>query len=186
MLKSYSSSLVVIRVFSLWVTGLAIMFILWALSYRELPEGVLHDKFLVSMLDFTTPNKAYILLEILGYNLLLVVVPILISNLFRVKDFPIGYLLTLYHWGLYGLFLGTNSFYFPSILRPVPSVENLLSGVGFYEISSYTIIAASTYSLYSNRIGLNLIQNLNRQDRFGLIIGFIILFLSNLFETWII
>lgn len=184
MQRLYLNESIFIRAVTLWTTGVAVMATLWALSYRGAPEGFLSDKLIVSALDFNQPSKIYVFVKILGYNLVFTCAPIFVANLFRVKWLPLGYLLALYHWGLYGLLLGTNSFYFRLAFRPVPSFEGMFSGAGFYEISSYTIIASSTYSLPLTKVKASFLKALSFQDRVGLTAGFIMLFFSNLYEAW--
>ncbi|MEM2964349.1 MAG: hypothetical protein QXE22_02715 [Candidatus Bathyarchaeia archaeon] len=180
----YLNESVFVRALTLWATGVALMAALWAVSYRDAPEGFLHNKFIVSALDFTQPSKIYVFLKIIGYNLVFACAPIVIANLISVKCLPVGYLLALYHWGLYGVLLGTNSLYFPLAFRPVPSFEGMFSSAGFYEISSYTVIATSTFSVRLTGQGTGFLQTLSFQDRIGLTTGFIMLFLSNLYEAW--
>lgn len=185
MRRLYLNENVLVRSVTLWATGLAVMAALWAVSYREAPEGLLRDKLIVSALNFAQPNKIYVFMQIMGYNLVFACAPISIANLIRVKWLPLGYLLTLYHWGLYGLLLGTNSFYIPMAFRAAPSFEGMVSGAGFYEISSYTIIASSTSTLslakWSSR---GFLHALSVQERIGLTAGFIMMFFSNLYEAW--
>jgi hypothetical protein len=88
-------------------------------------------------------------MRILLWNLCIGCVPIAIGNLARLKGFPLGCVLVFYHWGMYGVLLGTNSFVIPGPGRFVPSLVTLFYGSGIYEILSYTLISSATFNLYS-------------------------------------
>ena len=62
---------------------------------------------------------------------------------------PLGYILAFYHWGMYGILLGTNSFVIPGPGKFLPSLVTLFYGSGIYEISSYTLISSATFNLHT-------------------------------------
>ena len=94
-------------------------------------------------------NEALTFARIFLWNLCIGCVPIAIGNLARLKGVPLGYLLVFYHWGMYGVLLGTNSFVIPGPGRFVPSLVTLFYGSGIYEISSYTLISSATFNLHA-------------------------------------
>lgn len=73
------------------------------------------------------------------------------ANLVRVGHFPLGYIPVLAHWGLYGLFLGSDSFAHTQDGRLLPSVAVLVGRSGFVEMTGYTLLAAATTGLFLYR-----------------------------------
>ena len=73
------------------------------------------------------------------------------ANLFRIDRFPLGYLPVFFHWGMYGLILGTNSFGVVRDRPTVPSINRLVSSTGFLEIGAYTLLASATTGIWLYR-----------------------------------
>ena len=112
------------RVFSLWALGVIVNLVAWEIGYRFLPTAALKN---VLPAGFFIPGHAgvlHTLLTILVYNVGLASGLIVVANLFRVKDIPLGYLPVLFHWSLYGLFLGTDSFGISRGVRATPSLAH--------------------------------------------------------------
>ncbi|MBS7626685.1 hypothetical protein KEJ51_06590 [Candidatus Bathyarchaeota archaeon] len=115
----------------------------------------------------------------------MVCLPLVASNLFKMKGLPLGYPIILYHWTLYGALLGTNSFLIPSPLRPPPSIDAFSCGVGVYEITAYTLLATSTYDLKIRlKDGKPDIQGLPAGEAAGMILSILVLAASSLYEAW--
>ena len=162
------------------------MFLAWSISYRALPDGILHGKFLVSQIDIVTQELFSTFSRILTYNLFFACLPLILANLVRVKGLPLGYFLVFYHWILYGMLLGTNSFVMPSPSRLLPTLEIIFHGIGVYEITAYTIIAAATYGIadYFCRDQINLRTKMFlRSEKIFFVMSLALLILSNFVEA---
>jgi len=183
----FTSRNVLTRFLALWTAGFTCMYIAWSISYRALPDGVLCGKFLVNQVQIVTQELLSTFSRILTYNLFLACVPLVLANLVRVKGIPLGYMLASYHWVLYGMLLGTNSFIMPSPSRLLPSIGILFYGIGIYEITAYTLIAAATCSItvyFGGNISDVRIGSLLRSEKITLAISFALLAASNLVEAW--
>lgn len=139
------------RFVTLWAAGLVVHYAAWLLGYRFLPEGVLRGVFWSSNLPLEGGGAWTAAGRIILFNGVIAAGLILLANLFRVKDFPLGYLPVLVHWALYGLFLGTDSFSYPQGGKIAPSLSGLVGRIGFAEITGYTLVAAATAVLYQFR-----------------------------------
>ncbi len=124
-------------------------------------------------------------------------IPVAIGNLVRVKGVPLGYVLAFYHWGMYGVLLGTNSFVIPGPGRFLPSLTTLFYGSGIYEISSYTLISSATFSLHdrygdSTSYGASVRKHkwgalrLSKTELVVIAFAILILAISNYYEAWYI
>ena len=162
------------------------------LSYTTLPEGAARGAVIASYVPLQAPEPTSTFIRIFLYNLGLAVTSITIANLLKVKGYPLGYLLLLYHWFLYGIFLGTNSFMIPSVNKLFPSLATLFNGSGIYEITSYTIIAAATYGVGVSIEGLGssgketrLLENfrLSKAELATIIFAILLLAVANYFEA---
>ncbi|MGQ9543111.1 MAG: hypothetical protein ACUVTM_03330 [Candidatus Bathyarchaeia archaeon] len=185
--KALMSRNILVRTATLWTIGFILMYVSWMFSYRALPEGVLCGKFLVSRLEIMTYELLSTFSRIFSYNLLLVCLPLVTSNMFKVRGLPLGYLLLEYHWMLYGMLLGTNSFLIPSPLRIQPSIDTLTYGVGLYELTAYTLMVAATYSLrirFRNGVLKPDIQGFPAKEKVSLVTSTLLLAASNLYEAW--
>jgi len=85
---------------------------------------------------------------IILYNIVLASGFIIAANLFRVKWFPLGYFPVLFHWFLFGLFLGSNSFGVSKGEKLAPSLFHLFQSTGFMEITAYTLVATGSINVY--------------------------------------
>jgi hypothetical protein len=126
------------------------MFITWNFSYRSIEEGVLHGALIVSYIPLRTEDVLTTFTRVLLYNLGVAVLGIVVGNLVRIRSFPIGYALSLYHWGLFGTLLGTNSFVIAAPGKWAPSLM-IFDMTGFYELIAYTLIATATCGIYVYR-----------------------------------
>jgi hypothetical protein len=133
----------------MWIVGFAILLLTWIFSYRALPEGVVSGNSGVYYVPIKAEDVTVTFLRIVLWNLCVGCIPVAIGNFVRVKGIPLGYLLAFYHWGMYGVLLGTNSFVIPGPGKFLPSLTTLFYGSGIYEISSYTMLSSATFSLYS-------------------------------------
>ena len=185
-----------VRISTLWLTGFILLFIAWSLSYVSLPEGSARGTVIVSYIPLTTEEVNSTFLRIFIYNLSVAAALIFIANLIRIKGLPLGYFVLFYHWILYGIFLGTNSFMIPSATRLFPSLTTLFHGSGIYEITSYTLIAAATYNIgipVESMEGLKEKEGvleffrkrkLSKLEALTVISALIILLISNYLEAW--
>jgi len=187
-----------IRISSLWLTGLSLLFIAWTLSYIGLPEGSVRGGVVVAYIPLITEEVNSTFIRIFTYNLLLATASILIANLITIKTFPLGYLPLFYHWTLYGVFLGTNSFMIPSATKLIPSLITLFRGSGIYEVTSYTLIAAATCNIgipiefvtkMESRKGVITVlksrySRLTRWERVTMLAAIVLLMISNYLEAW--
>jgi len=137
-----------VRLGSMWIVGLAILLLAWVLSYRALPEGVARGSSAPYYVPIQAEDVMTTFIRIFLWNLCLGGVLIALANFFQIKGFPLGYLLVFYHWAMYGVLLGTNSFVIPGPERFFPSLTTLFYGSGMYEISAYTLISSATLNLH--------------------------------------
>lgn len=197
-MKLLTSHNLAVRASSLWLTGFTLLYVAWSLSYVSLPEGSVRGTTIAAYVPLTTQEVNSTFIRILTYNLLLAALSIFIANFIRVKGIPLGYLPLFYHWVLYGVFLGTNSFMIPSAAKLLPSLSTLFYGSGIYEITSYTLIAAATYNVgisveFFNEIGgqkgiiealKNVASRITRLEKATVMAAVILLMASNYLEAW--
>jgi hypothetical protein len=179
----------------MWIIGCAILFAAWVLSFRSLPEGIIRGSSGAYYVPVKAQDETMTFVRIFLWNVFVGCIPVAIGSLVRVKGIPLGYLLTFYHWGVYGVLLGTNSFVIPGPSKFIPSLTTLFYGSGIYEITAYTLISAATFALY-NRIGNSSgnLDSVRKQKTFALrlsktelvVIAFAILILAmaNYYEAW--
>lgn len=148
MLKTIGSENIWIRLCSMWIVGLVILLLAWVFSFKALPEAVVRGSSGAFYVPVKAEDPTATFLRVFLWNLCVGCIPVTIGNIVRVKGVPLGYVLAFYHWGTYGILLGTNSFVIPSLGRFLPSLTTLFHGSGIYEISSYTLISAATFNLY--------------------------------------
>jgi len=136
-------------------------------------------------LSVETPQVLTTFLRVLTVNLLIACGLVVLSNLFRVGDTPLGYLVVMGHSIMYAVLLGTNSFGIPAPTRFAPSLRTVLTRSGAFEITAYIAIAAATWGLVvwrqrswldwrSERVGSWRKWRLNRAEA-ALIVGAIVL-----------
>ncbi|MEM2876281.1 MAG: hypothetical protein QXL67_04965 [Candidatus Bathyarchaeia archaeon] len=175
--------------------GFIILLTSWSLSYVSLPEGSARGVVIVSYVPLTTEEVNSTFIRIFFYNLLVAAALITLANLIKVKGLPLGYFALLYHWALYGVFLGTNSFMLPSVAKLFPSLNTLFHGSGIYEITSYTILAAATYNIGFSLEYMSQLKekgftefskniNLSKSERIAVVSALALLFISNYLEAW--
>ncbi|MCD6529675.1 hypothetical protein J7L06_05255 [Candidatus Bathyarchaeota archaeon] len=197
-MKVLTSRYLAVRAASLWLIGFILLYTAWSLSYVSLPEGSARGTVIAAYVPLTTQEVNSTFIRIFTYNLLVAATSIFIANFIKVKGLPLGYFPLFYHWILYGVFLGTNSFMIPSATKLLPSLTTLFHGSGLYEITSYTLIAAATYNIgvpveslteieSQNGItsflkGLN--SRINRSEKAALLAAVILLMVSNYLEAW--
>lgn len=148
-MKTIRSNYILVRFGSMWVVGIIILLLTWSFSFKALPEAVVRGGSGAFYVPVKAGNEALTFLRIFLWNLCVGCIPIAIGNLVRLKGVPLGYLLAFYHWGIYGILLGTNSFVIPGPGRFLPSLVTLFYGSGIYEISSYTLVSSATFNLYT-------------------------------------
>lgn len=136
---------VLIRLTILWLLCVLLFISAWIVSYHLLPEGILRGRLLASELPVETSQVTTTFLRIFAINLFVGCGLVILSNLFRVGEVPLGYLVVIGHSILYGILLGTNSFSIPAPVRFVPSLTTVLSRSGAFEITAYILIAAATF-----------------------------------------
>jgi hypothetical protein len=196
-LKTIRNENVWIRLVSMWMVGFAILILTWIFSYRALPEGVVSGSSGVYYVPIKAEDVAVTFLRIFLWNLCVGCIPVVIGNFVRVKGIPLGYLLAFYHWGIYGVLLGTNSFVIPGPGKFLPSLTTLFYGSGIYEISSYTMLSSATFSLYSQygdsggnwdstRKHKWSILRLSKIEYAVMAFAILILAVSNYYEAWYI
>jgi hypothetical protein len=112
-----------------------LMYGVWFLSARLLPEGLLQPFFTAR---FSNMVGEFTFWKVFLANLVVGFLAVQFMNLFRVGRHAGGlYVLPLF-WLIYGLVLGTNSFVFAD--APVPlSLDVLWTHTGFSELVAYTL-----------------------------------------------
>jgi hypothetical protein len=132
----------------------AIAFVLtWTLSYYLLPEGILRGRTAAGVIAGSEAARSFWaeLARIVALNLFAMVMIVLANWSLKVRGYPLGYLLPLYHSIAYAVILGTNSFSIPLPDRMAPTFQ-VLTRSGVYEILAYTLMAAATYGISTNRL----------------------------------
>lgn len=144
---------VFVRFLSLYLTGILLFLVAWTLSYLLLPEGIIQGKNLASQISggeaATSMAKEFI--KIFAYNLFACSLIIAANLTLKIKEYPLGYLIPLIWFIMYGMMLGTNSFTI-SIGEPMRPSFAVIKRSGIYEIMAYCMIAAATYSLSRNKM----------------------------------
>jgi hypothetical protein len=141
------SDQVLLRLAALWLICALFFTVAWTASYYLLPEGGLQGKLLGQYIPIETPHVITTLLRIFGVNLLAGCGLVTLANLFQAGDTSLGYQIVVFHAGLYGVLLGTNSFGIPAPARFAPSLTTVLNRSGAFEITAYIAIAAATRGL---------------------------------------
>jgi hypothetical protein len=194
-LKTIRSDNMLIRLGSMWILGFVILFLTWIFSFRVLPESVLRGSSGAYYVPVKAENTMETFARIFLWNIFLGCIPVVIGNLVRVKGVPLGYVLAFYHWGIYGVLLGTNSFVIPGPGRFFPSLMTLFYGSGIYEISCYTFISSATFSLHDRyedstcdaawvrKHGWGVLR-LSKTELAVIAFAILILAVSNYYEAW--
>lgn len=174
-----------VRLVALWLICALLFTIAWTLSYYLLPEGILRGRLLAGRIPVETHQVLTTFLRVFAVNLLIACGLVVLSNLFRVGDTPLGYLVVMAHSILYAILLGTNSFGIPAPTRFAPSLRTVLARSGGFEITAYIAIAVATRELvmwqqrswldwHSEQVGSWRKWRLNRAE-VALIVGAILL-----------
>ncbi|MCC6190327.1 MAG: hypothetical protein IT318_14960 [Anaerolineales bacterium] len=137
-----------VRFGSLLAIGLLVFVSAWALGYWGLPEGLLRGRNAAAVLAGQAAAPSFVREwgRLLAVNLLMGSIIALANGLLRVNGLPLGYLIPLVWFGMYGLTLGTNSFAIPLPARMAPSLA-VLGRSGLYELAAFTLAAAATSGL---------------------------------------
>ena len=137
------------RAAALWILCLAVLLVTWSVSYYTLPYGVLRNVFPSTYLPLGNSLPG-VLLTIFAFNLVVGCGLTVAMNLLSVKSIPVGYFYPLVQIGLFGIFLGTDSFAVSHGTRFFPSVA-FVGMPGFYEFTAYILFAAATakFSLWN-------------------------------------
>ncbi len=187
---------IIIRFIGLYLMGLLIFIAAWFLSFYLFPEGLMRDTSLASKLAGSdiSVSVGKELTRIFIINLIMSTMIVLFNFSFRVNNIPLGYLIPLIWFLLYGLILGSNSFTFAMAERIAPSLS-VLGRSGLYELAAYTLITVSTYNISrfeikalfkTNPEKINKPIVLRRQQYIGLVLALFILFVSNIKEALMI
>jgi hypothetical protein len=111
------------------------MYLVWFLSARLLPAGLLRPFFAGR---FSAVVGEFAFWKVFLANLLIGFLGVQFMNLFRVGRHAGGLYVLPIFWLIYGLLLGTNSFVFAG--APVPfSLAVLWTRTGFSELLAYTL-----------------------------------------------
>lgn len=184
-----------LRFLTALLIGVGVNLIAWTVGYILLPQGALSGVTLATRLPIgDSGGVVRILLEILLFNVVVAGGASTAANLFRVGQLPLGYVYAWGNWGLFGLFLGTDSFELAGRGKLAPSVIQLLGSKGFYEISAYTLIASATIGLFIFRqrswVDWSTVRErswrdlrLGRGEILALIMAGLLLFAANLWEA---
>lgn len=194
-MKTITNDNMLIRLAFMWILGFVILLLAWIFSFRVLPEGVVRGSSGAYYVPIKAENTMETFARIFLWNLCLGCFPVAIGNLVRVKGAPLGYLLAFYHWGIYGILLGTNSFVIPGPGRFLPSLMTLFYGSGIYEISSYTLISSATFDLHdryekSINDGACVKKHwwraltLSKTELSVIVFAIVMLAISNYYEAW--
>lgn len=135
------------RFVKLWATGILLFYAAWFAGYFLVPEGFLREIFFATRLPLEGGGAAAVGGRIILFNGVVASGLIVVANLFRITEFPLGYLPVLFHWSLFGVFLGSDSFAYSQGGRLFPTVAGIIGRIGFQEITAYTLIAAATTAL---------------------------------------
>jgi hypothetical protein len=137
-----------VRFAGLLALGVLMFAAAWTLGYWVLPEGLLRGRSAAAALagDTAAPTFWAEWGRVFAVNLLLGSLILLANGLVRVNGYPLGYLIPLVWFAMYGLTLGTNSFAIPLPERMAPSLA-VLGRSGLYELAAYALAATATSGL---------------------------------------
>ncbi|MGM0413745.1 MAG: hypothetical protein ACQEQP_01035 [Bacillota bacterium] len=189
--KSLDHDKILIRLVSLFYSGLILFFLSWILGYYFLPEGLLQN---IRIINYITrdPSLLESAQEYIYYAVFYIGVFgfILLGNfIMKVRYFSYGYLIPLAWMVLYGLTVGTNSFLVPMDEVMAPSLAIFIQP-GLYEILAASIMAVATYDLNiyyaesltasSKRVQEGNRPELNKIHQRGIITAVLVLLIVNL------
>jgi hypothetical protein len=136
-----------VRFVKLWVACALCFALVWFLSYHFFPEGLLRGKLPSGRLPVETSEVSTTFLRIFAFNLCISGGLIFISNLFRVGNTSMGFIVVIFHSVIYAVLLGTNSFGIQAPSRFAPSLEVVFNRSGAFEITAYIALVAATSNL---------------------------------------
>jgi hypothetical protein len=179
----------------MWTAGLVILLLTWVFSFRALLEGVAQGSSGAYYVPIKAEDAFGTFVRIFLWDVFVGCIPVAIGNLVRARGVPLGYVLAFYHWGVYGVLLGTNSFVIPGPGRFLPSLTTLFYGSGIYEISSYTLISTATFNLAGQYGDSTSDRTSTRKHKCGaprlskteatmIAFAILILAISNYYEAW--
>ena len=126
------------------------MYAAWALGYWWLPEGLLRGRTGAGAATDAFSDNVGVFLFALGWNGVIAFVVLPLVSLLAIRRLSLGYLLAFGNFGLYGIFLGTNSFGNPRPEALPPNLAAFLS-TGPWEIGCYVLVAAALANRYRFR-----------------------------------
>jgi hypothetical protein len=185
----------IIRFISLYLMGLLLFLLTWFISYYFLPGGIIRGASAAAKFagNDVGGNLLGEWMKIIAFNLFATAIIIYANISTYVRGYPLGYLVPIIWFILYGILLGTNSFSIPMPHRIAPSLA-VFSRSGLYEMASYILIAVATYTLpryKANRlffatyekIDPKMITSLSKSQWTAIILAVVVLLLSNLWEA---
>jgi hypothetical protein len=138
---------VFVRVVSLWLVGAVLFAVAWITSYYLLPERALSGVVGSPGMVAASPDAWATFAQLIVVNLVIGMGGIIFGNHFRIGSVPVGYVPPLFWAGLYGVFLGTNSFDVSAGGKIAPTLAVVWTRSGVFEITAYLILAAATVGL---------------------------------------
>ena len=124
-----------LRFLGLVLALVLLMYSIWYLSARLLPEGLLRPFFTAR---FASVVGEFTFWRVFLTNLVVAFLGVQVMNLFRVGKHAGGLYILPIFWLIYGLLLGTNSFVFAGARVPF-SLSVLWTRTGFSELLAYTL-----------------------------------------------
>lgn len=184
---------VLVRFGGLYLLGFVFFLGTWHLGYHLLPEGALKGSSIAAQAagEEVSGTLAGELIRILLINVIMGTMIVSFNLALRINKFPLGYLVPMVWFILYGLILGSNSFSIPMDRRMGPSF-NVIQRSGIYEMAAYTLIAVATFNISRFEIKKLFLTNpertagpsrFRRQQYVALAVGLLVLFLSNVRES---
>ena len=137
-----------VRFAGLYLLGLLLFLLAWNLGYFLLPEAALRGSSVAAKAAGEQVSGSLYgeLSRIFLVNLILGSIIIGFNFAIRINRVPLGYMIPLVWFILYGLTLGSNSFTIAMDQRMAPSLE-VIGRSGLYEMAAYTLLAAATFSI---------------------------------------
>ncbi len=184
---------VLIRTATLWILCFVLLTVAWFVSFYFLPYGILRGVFPSAYLPLGNSFLS-VFFAIFLFNLLVGCGLSVALNLLSAKSIPLGYLYPLIQVSLFGIFLGTDSFAITHGSKLFPSIITLVGGAGFYELTSYVLVATATagFTLWNQTgwLGGSLVKirerkelKLSRSELFTITIGVLLLLVAGAIEA---
>ncbi len=193
MKKLLLSEKLINRFLSLYGIGLVLLLIAWTIAYHFFPEGALRGSSAASRLagEEVSSSLTAEFFRIFSVNLLFGGLIYAFNFAIKINRFPLGYMIPLVWFLLYGLILGTDSFTFGLPERTGPSFS-VLQRSGIYELAAYTLFAVSTFHISrfeikqlfkTNPEKIETPEKTSSKHYPGILIAVLILILANLREA---